>query len=204
MGMIEDEGDIRDACCRGHFDRALEHLVERYGAQLLGYLCAICRDDHHGREVYSILVEDLWRGLPAFEWRCTARAWAFKLARNARARFVAGEVRRARREELIDQPAWLVELVDRTRSPTPFHARTEIRDRVRELRARLDEQEQTLLMLRVDRQLPWQELAVVLDEVREGERIASAAARLRQRFQVLKTKLRGLAEAEGLLTNHDS
>jgi RNA polymerase sigma-70 factor (ECF subfamily) len=202
--MTEEEGQIRAACERGDFDDALQKLLDRYGAQLLGYLSAISRDNADGREIYSLLAEDLWRGIPGFAWRCSARAWAFKLARNAYSRYMSARSRRARREELVDQPAWLRELVDHTRSPTPPHLRTDVKSRIRALRAQLDEGDQTLLMLRVDRDMSWQELAVVLDEVRSGERIETAAARLRQRFAVLKDKLRTMATDEGLLPEHDA
>jgi RNA polymerase sigma-70 factor (ECF subfamily) len=61
-----------------------------------------------------------------------------------------------------------------------------------------------LLVLRIDRQLAWNDLARVLAET-GGEAplsdaaVAKEAARLRKQFQVLKEKLRGMAKKEGLL-----
>lgn len=195
--MHEDEVDIREAWERSDFDRAVELLLERFGPQLFGYISAITP---HGqdREVFSMLAEDLWRGLPRFEWRSTVRAWAFKLARSARARFLIDRSRRTRTEVLVG-PAWLTALVQQTRSPTPPHLRTDVKDRFRDLRARLDDDEQTLLMLRIDRGMSWDELAVALDEVRDDEPASAASARLRQRFMVVKKKLRDFAKREGLL-----
>lgn len=51
-------------------------------------------------------------------------------------------------------------------------------------------------MLRVDRDLSWEEIAVILGESGEA---AKASARLRKRFQNVKEKLRVLATAQGLL-----
>lgn len=195
--MHEDEVDIRDAWDRGEFDRAMELLLVRFGPQLFGYLSAITPRGQD-REVFSILAEDLWRSLPRFEWRCTVRAWSFKLARNARARFLIDHSRRSRTEVLVG-PAWLSALVQQTRSPTPPHLRTDVKDRFRDLRSQLDADEQTLLMLRIDRGMSWQELAVALDEVRDGESDGAASARLRQRFVVVKNKLRAIARRAGLL-----
>jgi RNA polymerase sigma-70 factor (ECF subfamily) len=197
--MEEVDEDIREAIDRGDDAAAVTLLLQQYGPQLLGYLTALS-SPMQAREIYSMLAEDLWRGLPRFEWRCTLRAWVYTLARNARARFFLAEKRRDAHEE-VAPPEWLRELALRTRSPTPLHLKSEVKDAMRELRQKLDEQEQTLLMLRVDRGLSWQELAVVLDEQRADEPTSNAAARLRQRFQSLKEKLRVLARAKGLIAD---
>lgn len=80
------------------------------------------------------------------------------------------------------------------------HLRSEVKDRVRALRDRLDEDERQLLELRIDRDLAWGEIAEVLadDELDDDER-DRASARIRQQFQKLKVKLRELAVAEGLI-----
>jgi hypothetical protein len=72
-----------------------------------------------------------------------------------------------------------------------------------ELREQLPLEDQTLLILRVDRQLPWRELALVMHDgdapAPEADQLEIVAARLRKRFQAVKDKLRKLAIAEGLL-----
>ena len=50
--------------------------------------------------------------------------------------------------------------------------------------------ERTLLVLRIDRDLPWAEIAEIMD---------SREPALRKRFERLKEKIRKLAESEGLL-----
>ena len=195
--MDEVDSEVRRAMDGGDTATAVTLLLQEYGPQLLGYLTTLSSAGQ-AREIYSMLAEDLWRGLPGFEWRCTLRAWLYTLARNARARYLLGEKRRAALEEIVP-PEWLRELALRTRSPTPLHLKAEVKDAMRALRQKLSEQEQTLLMLRVDRGMSWPELVVILDEQRANERLATAAARLRQRFQSLKDKLRELAHAEGLI-----
>jgi RNA polymerase sigma-70 factor, ECF subfamily len=188
------------AACEEDPVAAVTLLLERHGAELLGFLAATLPSRNHAREVYTMAAEDLWRGLPQFEWRCSLRAWTYTVARNARARYLLHEARRIARDEVIADLPWLKGIADRTRSPTPAHLRTEIKTRLRELREQLSEDEQTLLMLRVDRGLSWNELAVVLGESADDtpKEVARAATRLRQRFQVLKSKLRNLAMKEGL------
>lgn len=197
------ETAIREACQRGDTVLALTHLLEAYGEELQRFLFASSATQTEAHDSFSLLVEDLWRGLPGFEWRCTARAWAYTLARHARIRHAIAERRRAVRETAATQLPWLRELVERTRTPTPLHQRSEVQQGFRKLREDLDERDQTLLMLRVDRGLSWKELATVLDEVRPDEDSTTAAARLRQRFQAIKKRLRDRAIGEGLLGTGD-
>jgi RNA polymerase sigma-70 factor (ECF subfamily) len=62
-------------------------------------------------------------------------------------------------------------------------------------RARLSPEERALLVLRLDRDLAWREVATVLSA--DGEPVDEAA--LRKRFERLKAKLAQLAREEGLL-----
>ena len=62
------------------------------------------------------------------------------------------------------------------------------------LAGRSEAAEQTLLILRVDRELSWKDVAAVLSE--PGEPLDDAA--VRKRFQRLKTKLHRMAKREGL------
>ena len=61
-----------------------------------------------------------------------------------------------------------------------------------------------LLMLRVDQRLAWEEVARVMaetDEPLSALELKKRAAALRQQFQRLKTRLRTLAEEDGLIHN---
>jgi RNA polymerase sigma-70 factor (ECF subfamily) len=76
-----------------------------------------------------------------------------------------------------------------------------VKDRWREVREALAPEDRVLLVLRVDRELAWADIArVTLGDV-EPERAALAkeTVRLRKRFQLLKQHLRARARAAGLI-----
>jgi RNA polymerase sigma-70 factor (ECF subfamily) len=81
-------------------------------------------------------------------------------------------------------------------------ARTENKSQIRQLRERLPQADQALLILRINRRLGWTEIARILGdegEASDAATLAREAARLRKRYQTAKEKLRRLAEAEGLV-----
>jgi RNA polymerase sigma-70 factor (ECF subfamily) len=101
-------------------------------------------------------------------------------------------------------------LVVLARTITARYQRTDVKDRFAALRESLDADDQLLLILRVDRQLDWNDIARVFPEDGQGEPLAVAAdpaaaelkrrsALLRNRFQLLKDRLRDEARRAGLL-----
>jgi RNA polymerase sigma-70 factor, ECF subfamily len=196
------EQPIRDAHARGDYERGTTLALETYGREILGFLISRLGESG-GHDVLSDFMEDFWRGFPAFAWRSSLRTWAYTLAHHAVARYVRsphhGRARAATSSAVS-------EVVERVRTETAAHLKTEIKDRFRELRSQLPEDDQTLLILRVDRNLPWRELALVMAEPKaalsEAE-LDSESAKLRTRFKRAKERLRQLAEAEGLLPRDD-
>ena len=87
------------------------------------------------------------------------------------------------------------------RSQTEPWLRTDVKDRLRQLRDSLDPDDRLILVLRLDRGLSWNEVAVVTlgEEKASAEALRRESARLRKRFQDLKDELRGRAERAGLL-----
>jgi RNA polymerase sigma-70 factor (ECF subfamily) len=79
------------------------------------------------------------------------------------------------------------------RSETAPHLRTERRQQLEALRAALTPDEQTLLVLRIDKGLSWNDIARVFSDGGEATAQAELAVRLRKRFQLLKERLRTLA-----------
>jgi len=202
--QAELEARAREASERGAFDEATTCLIEAYGGDLLRFLCSRLHDASAASDVYSEVVERLWRGLPRFEWRYGARAYCYAIARNTAINYVTAASRRPERNMSLSS-AGLSQVVERTRSETLPYLRTEIKDRFRRLREELPLEDQTLLTLRLDRGLEWRELALVMT-FSEGEQpteeaLTREAARLRQRFSAAKDKLRRFAEREGLIPN---
>ena len=68
-------------------------------------------------------------------------------------------------------------------------------DKFWKLRESLDSEEQTLLTLRLEKDMPWEEVAEVMRA--DGEPTTTAA--LRERFERLMEKLRRLAREKGLI-----
>lgn len=190
--MTEMEEGIRALWEKGDASGAATRAIETYGPEVLGWLVVSTNDATTAEEVFAMACEDLWRSLAAFRWECTARTWFYTLTKRAliRLRRRADE-RPRRRLELASYDA-----AERARTRTAPWLRTEMKDVFARLRASLSEAERDLLVLRVDRDLTWEEIAIVLGEDGGG---AKASARLRKRFQLVKDKLRDAARAEGLL-----
>lgn len=185
------EQRIRALHDAGDFTGAATCAVEEYGPEVLGWLVVATGDAATADEAFGAACEDLWRGLPSFRWECSARTWFYTLTRRALVRH---------RKRAAERPERRIELAsfdaaELARSRTAPWLRTEVKDVFVRLRGSLSEPERELLVLRVDRDLSWDEIALILGE--PGDR-AATAARVRKRFQVIKDKLRDLARAEGL------
>jgi RNA polymerase sigma-70 factor, ECF subfamily len=195
------EAEIRAAFERGELAAVATLTIERYGPELFGFLAASLRNVNDAEEVFSRFAEAFWLSLPRFGWRCSARTWAYKIARRAAGHYRQAERHRGRAVPL-SQASGLSEAVARVRTKTAAHLQTAVKDRFQQLRESLSEEDQTVLVLRVDRGLSWLELAEVMLEdgaATSGEDLAREAQRLRKRYQLVKERLRALARAEGLL-----
>ncbi len=175
-------GDLRGAA--GEAVRAL-------GPRILGYLHAVLRDDADAAEAFSAFAESLWRGIAGFRGECAFRTWAYKLAWSAALRVRDDAYRRrGRRLETTE----ISRLADEVRRSSVLRAERESAALER-LRALLTPEEQSLLVLRVDQGLPWEDVALVLSA--PGAPVDAAA--LRKRFERLKDKLARKAREEGLV-----
>jgi RNA polymerase sigma-70 factor (ECF subfamily) len=197
------EATIRAACVAGEYGRAATLTVEGYGTDIMAFLLARCGSRGGvAEEVFGIFAEKLWVGLPRFEWRCSMRSWAYRLARNAANDYVSSAGNRPERNLPLSQNAPPSQVMDRVRTTTASYRRTAAKDRMRELRETLPADDQMLLILRIDRGLDFRELAEALndsDAPLDSEGLEREAARLRKRFERVKEQLRELATERGLL-----
>jgi RNA polymerase sigma-70 factor (ECF subfamily) len=194
-----DDAALRALVESGDLKGAATRFMEQYGGEILALLLVRLRDETAASEVFSVFTEDFWRGLDGFRWKTTLRSWGHTLARNAANRFQRSQ---RRREAWLTYPKRTPECVQERRSSTALHLRTEVKRRIRALRQQLPVDDQTLLVLRIDKGLSWNELAVILSG--KGEALDQAekirwADRLRQRFATIKRRLRVLAQQEGLV-----
>lgn len=203
----ELEGDIRRRVAAGDLGGAAEIAMRGYGREIFEFLTALHRREDDAAEVFSLFAEGLWRGLPGFAWHCTFRTWAYAVARRSSLRFRRDARRRAARLLPVSDSSPLLAVAAEVRTDTQPFLRTEGRSRFAALRASLPPEEQALLMLRVDRQLAWTELAQVMHEddatPLAGEALKREAARLRKRFQLVKERLYELGRREGLVPSRE-
>jgi len=200
------EAGIRAACEAGDAESAVTLLLEMYADELLTFLIARLGDRSHAEEAFSMLAEDLWLGLPRFEFRSSVRTWSYTVARHAAARYARAPALRKERNLTLSKNVRLSQLVDSLRSRTEVYRRSEVKNEVRALRDQLEPDDQMLLILRVDRQMAWRDLAWVMSGSDDPSQpdlddttLAREAARLRKRFERVKGELRRLAKEAGLL-----
>ena len=191
------ETRVRALCGAGDHESAAADAIKGYGEEVYSFIAARFASDDDAADVFAQACEDLLQSLRTFRWQASLRTWFYRLARTAASRYRRSPMNRGDRRVALSHVS---ELVHQVRSRTMAHLRSEMKDRVRELRERLDEDERQLLELRVDRDLSWAEIAeIVSEEEIDDSNRARASARVRQQFQKLKDKLRELATAEGLL-----
>jgi RNA polymerase sigma-70 factor (ECF subfamily) len=195
---IDGEASIRAACLAGDLAGATTATLRRYGPEVLGFLVGVYRDETAAEEAFSVLSERIWRGIGTFKWNSSMRTWLYTLARNALAD-VRRDSARYRQKHTSAGSAPISEVAAQVRTETLTHLRTETRSAINRLRDELDEEDRALLVLRVDRELSWRDIAEVLCSDPQEEQLTREAARLRKRFQFVKDRLRTLARERGLL-----
>ncbi|HWZ90996.1 MAG TPA: hypothetical protein VNW92_19175 [Polyangiaceae bacterium] len=199
----ETERAAEAACTAQDYRAAIVVVMEAYGTEIYSFLLAQFRGDVGAADdVFSGFSEDLWRGLPQFQWRCSMRAWCYKLARTGVSRFRRAPYNKANRRIPLSEAPFLEELAQPARTSTRPHLRTDVKDQFEELREKLSPEDRDLLILRVDRNLPWRDIAHAMqasDAPPDDEQIKKLEAALRQRFAGIKERLKRLAQEAGLL-----
>lgn len=170
--------------------------VETYGGELYGFLVHVVGEPVAAADVFVQMIEDLWRGLPAVRDDASVRTWLYRLAYQAAMQHRCSPWSPTVPAGSPASPRWVATARTMTAS-----WRIEVDDRWRELRRELSPEDRALLVLRVDRDLAWPDIAQVMRS--EGAEdsagaVTEEATRLRTRFQVLKDQLRVRARAAGL------
>jgi RNA polymerase sigma-70 factor (ECF subfamily) len=187
--MTELDERVCSLLAGGDTGAAATVVLRALGPEVLGFLSGALGDHAEADEVFAALSVHLWRSLRGFEGRCSIRTWTYVLARHELTRYRRGMRRHVRGRVPI---SGLQETLAVVRTTNRSALATEKERRLAALRADLSEEDRTLLILRVDRDLAWDEIALAFaddpqtlgDEDRKRE-----AARLRKRFQILKQRL---------------
>lgn len=198
MSGLEEE--LRGLVGGGDCEGAFAHALSGYGFELRSFCHALLRDRASADDAYGAACEDLWRGMPHFRWDSSFRVWAYAVARHACLRELRGRRRALRRG--TGYRAYLEAMGGSPRTETKPCQRTTMKDRLRALREQLDPDGQTLLTLRIDRGLSFEQIARIMAgpsaELPSAE-LARGAAACRKRFERTKVRLRHLALEAGLI-----
>ncbi len=192
-GRAANEQAIRQLCEAGDHAAATTAALRLYGVELLGFLRALANHPDLASEAFAEFGEDVWKGLPKFRWDASLRSWLYSLARNA-----LGQLRRDPRRRLDrNLPLSIAPEVEAVaRTVTLDIQRTDVKDEFRALREQLDPEEHELLLLRLDRDLAWKDIARI---VGGDDDVDTRAAALRKRFERAKERLKKLAIEHGLI-----
>jgi len=195
------ERSVRADLETGDADAAATRAIEKLTPVVLSYL-HLMLDEEDAQDALSIFRETLWKALPRFRWECSLRAWAYRLAHHAATRLLRRPHRR--REEHLPSSA-------ASRLPASLGVGASGRHAgLAVLRASLPVNDRELLTLRVERELEWEEIAVVLDgensaaDDEADPPMAEAARRnrsaaLRKRYERLTRRLEQMAREQGLI-----
>jgi RNA polymerase sigma-70 factor (ECF subfamily) len=195
------EADVKSRLAEQRGDAAASAIIRALGPEILRFLLATARDEADANDAFAAWAERVWKHLPGFRWDCALRSWAYVVARTAFLDQVRREGRRERREAPMES---VVEVAAEVRTATLSLYRAENVDAISRLRQSLSEDDRLLLVLRLDRDLAWNEIAEVFlrddqEAAPEAAALGREAARLRKRFQLVKERLYELAAAEGLV-----
>jgi RNA polymerase sigma-70 factor (ECF subfamily) len=185
------ESRVLAAIDSGDLAAAATLVVRDYGPGILGFLASILRDDQRTRDVFSEFSEELWKALPRYARRSTVKTWAYAIAYRCLLRQRRTLARRRTRPLRDSEYSRLAASI---RSTTPSFSKSAADRKLDALRATLRPAEQTLLILRIDRRMSWDQIADVLAVKSEA-----GPAVVRKRFERLKQRLRAHAERDGLL-----
>jgi RNA polymerase sigma-70 factor (ECF subfamily) len=167
------EARIKQHCEADELDDAATVAIKAYGPEILGYLVSVARSEADAADVFSTFTEDLWKGLGKFRWEASFRTWAYTIARNAFRRLGRDQHRKPGRQVPLSQSPEILDAAEKVRTETLKYLRTEVKDGVARLRERLDPDDQTLFILRINRRMPWKDIAqVMLDEGEEPTKSA--------------------------------
>lgn len=184
----------------GELLRAADATIRVHGADVYGLLCAL-HPEAQADDVYAAWTIQVWRGLEAFRWECSLRTWVYAIARAASATARRGQARREKHEQLASESGALARAAAEARSTTPPYLKSDAHRALMSFRETLPEDDRLLLILRLDRNLDWKDVARVLGaaDISSEADLVREAQRLRKRFQLLKGRLKDALRSAGLI-----
>jgi len=200
--VAQFDEQVRELCGRGEYDQATTLALRQLGPSIFRYLVARAGDEDLAAQAFAAFAENLWQGMATFSGRSSLRAWAFAVARNTFGQALRDRWRERRGTEVLSTTL-AGRVAKEVRTETLAYLRTETKERFADLRKTLTSEEQTLLVLRVNERMSWNEIARIQLDDADAESVKREAAKLRKQFQLLRDKLRTLAQEHGLFGDSD-
>jgi RNA polymerase sigma-70 factor (ECF subfamily) len=194
------DASVRDLVTEQQLELATTRTLEHYGPELLGFLSALARDHTLAADAFALASERIWQNLESFRWEASLRTWTYQIARNAFYRLQRDSSRRASNQ----LPMSVVTSIEQVcRNPTEPYRRTDVKETFRRLRDALEPLDHEILILRLDRNMSWKDIARALADDDATDTVEQRAATYRKRFERTKDKLRELAVEHGLVDDDD-
>ncbi|HEY0255258.1 MAG TPA: sigma-70 family RNA polymerase sigma factor, partial [Kofleriaceae bacterium] len=159
MDSDELDAKVRAYVARGQADRATEKILREYGDELARYLRSQVASEADAQEAFSRMSEELWKSLARFDGRCSVRTWCYMLARHSA--IYIRTLPRHQREQLVSSVPSVQQAATEMFSNSLVE-RAHEQEVYTEAKEALEPDDRTLLVLRIDRNLSWREIAVVL------------------------------------------
>jgi RNA polymerase sigma-70 factor (ECF subfamily) len=188
-----DDEQVARLVSGGNTRQAATLAIQTHGPAVLRYLHALLQDEATVDDAFSLFGEWVWRGIANFRGEAPLRSWTLGVAWNAAQR-VRDDAWQKHKARLSTGFASKLVAKIRTTSPGTLERRDKGLD---QLRGELAVEDQNLLVLRLDQELAWEDIAVVLSG--NGPPVKPSA--LRKRFERLKERMAQRARERGLL--HD-
>lgn len=192
MTAVSIEPRIRQLLLAGQERTAADLVIREFGPSIYGlFVNQFPKRPELAEEAFSCFAENLVRGISSYRGEASVRTWTYILARNAAVSVARDGWRRlGRRLETTE----FDQLAQEARTRSAIRLERQV-DALAPLRHALDPDDQLLLTLRLDEELSWDEVALVLSA--GGEPVAAPS--IRKRFQRLKATLGEEARRLGLL-----
>jgi DNA-directed RNA polymerase specialized sigma24 family protein len=182
------EQRVRRLAAEGRVGRAAGRVLKAHGSELFGFLVAVLDNYRGAAHVYADAAKAMERALAGARWTCSLRTLAYSVVRRELARHL-----RANAARLGEGPAEIDD-AEKTLSCRPVA----LSMAVARLRGRLADEDRELLILRVDRQLEWEDIAISSlgwDAPRDA--LAKEVERVVARMDEIRKQLAEVAVAYG-------
>jgi RNA polymerase sigma-70 factor (ECF subfamily) len=194
--VANDEAPAFELLAAGDLRAATAWVLRSYGSEVYGYVHTLLKNPDDAADAFAVAAEQVFMNIARFRGEASLRTWFYRIARHAA---FADRRRPGRARVSVSELAHDLHVAVRT--ATLEYQKSEIKNAVAELRAQLAPEDRELLVLRVDRDLSWNDVALVLlggDGLDVAE-LKREAARARKRFERIKDELRDAAQQAGLL-----